>query len=821
MIHPFFFFVYLCSNVANDQFPACFCAMQVFRISLIFSFLLMYLSSNAQTDCTQDCSCDFQGIVKDQLTGEVLPFANVRVMHTEQGTTADEQGVFHLHNLCKKEFDLQVSYVGYKTVLHHHDTYHSSPTIYLSPDALLLESIVVEDEQAISGALSATEQQIELSKMGPVQGDNLANVLQQLPGLNQLATGANIVKPVLHGLHSSRLVIINNGVRLEGQNWGVEHAPEIDPAQAERITVVKGASAIRYGANALAGAIVIAPPTPHLHAPLHGYAISRFQSNGRSAAATLQLKQGGEELAWLVQGSGILQGDLHAPDYNLSNTGKREASALANLTYHKKQWNLGLRYNYFYQSLGILRGSVTGNIADLAEAINRTKPSPTFDFTYDLSSPRQEVTHHQIGLEGTYALTKGILQLQYALQHNTRKEFDVRRGNLIDIPAIHMQLLSQTLEASWEHPEWMGWIGSLGTQVRYLNSDNIPGTQTPLFLPNYNTTTLGLYAIESRSLGKQTLDAGFRFDYFTNDIRGLDSQQQVFRNQYTFSAVSGSLGLLSPISAYSSLKSQLATAWRPPNIAELYSFGYHGSVLEYGLWRVNSGQEVAYTQDEQPVNSEISYQLTETFEHNKGNTSLEVTAYVNYLRDFIYTRPIGLNVTVRGAFPAYQYFQTNALFYGLDLNAEQQHNSHFSSTAQLSLLRAQDIKNEEEFVGIVPNFARYSLAYRKSKLGPFNNFNTRLQAQYSFKQFFTPPVIPAAEFVADPNKLPNQAFDFLEAPEGYFLINWKAAVTTKNWEISLAVNNLLNNSFRSYTNRLRYYADEPGRNFSLGLKYLF
>src|SRR5690606_30575931 len=87
-------------------------------------------------------------------------------------------------------------------------------------------------------------------------GKMLAESLTAISGVSTVGKGYSIVKPVINGLHSNRILILNNGVRQEGQKWGIEHAPEIDPFTAHQLEVVKGAQAVRYGADALGGVIL-------------------------------------------------------------------------------------------------------------------------------------------------------------------------------------------------------------------------------------------------------------------------------------------------------------------------------------------------------------------------------------------------------------------------------------------------------------------------------------------------------------------------------------------------------------------------------------
>ncbi len=106
-------------------------------------------------------------------------------------------------------------------------------------DTLPPVKVVAEKKQAI-----ATNAQSELKGTALFQtsGQTLGEALKSVPGLNSIQTGPSISKPVIHGLHSNRVLILNNGVRQEGQQWGTEHAPEIDPFIANKITIIKGGS---------------------------------------------------------------------------------------------------------------------------------------------------------------------------------------------------------------------------------------------------------------------------------------------------------------------------------------------------------------------------------------------------------------------------------------------------------------------------------------------------------------------------------------------------------------------------------------------------
>ena len=79
-------------------------------------------------------------------------------------------------------------------------------------------------DRPTQAANSLSEQELDRSR-----GLSLGESLKSISGVTSLNTGNSIAKPVIHGLHSNRVLVLNNGVRQESQQWGSEHAPEVDP----------------------------------------------------------------------------------------------------------------------------------------------------------------------------------------------------------------------------------------------------------------------------------------------------------------------------------------------------------------------------------------------------------------------------------------------------------------------------------------------------------------------------------------------------------------------------------------------------------------
>jgi len=175
---------------------------------------------------------------------------------------------------------------------------------------------------------------------------------------------------------------------------------------------------------------------PVLDEKLNGSVGSSYQTNGRAYSGQINLAQGSHRFAWNASGFGIRQGDLQAPNYNLSNTGKRENGGSFNALFHQPALELEISGSYLDQELGVLRGSLVGNLQDLQNAIDRGTPSPTFEQTYNIQNPKHETQHGLLKSKLSMFLGDHVFKLQYGVQQNIRREFDIRRGELNERPVI-------------------------------------------------------------------------------------------------------------------------------------------------------------------------------------------------------------------------------------------------------------------------------------------------------------------------------------------------------------------------------------------------
>ena len=743
------------------------------KITIVLIVLLAATQSFAQVDCEGKIT----GKVLGKDTNAPLPFATIKILNSDNGTISDEAGSFTLTGICGKEVDFEVRFLGYKTMVHHHDfrsgkSMDENHIIYLAPQQTELESITVESERP-DEIKSLAVQKKKLTNLETL-GSSLADISEEITGVSLLKSGSNVAKPIVHGLHSNRVLVVNDGVRHGYQAWGEEHGPEIDPSHVDLIEVVKGAGTVKYGPDALGGVVLYNAKRPAFNKKLNGSFGSSYQTNGRSISSQLDLGQGSERFAWNIGGHGVYLGDLQAPDYNLSNTGKREYGVSFNTLLHRPTFDLQVAGSYFDQELGILRASIAKSLVDWQNAINNDSiPQPTNSFTYDLQSPWQDIQHALLKANLSLYLGEHTFNFQYGVQKNNRQEFDVRRGELNDRPVINLELWTHTLDAEWIQPPKGRWQGSSGIQLISQNSVNEPGTSPINFIPDYEILNIGSFTVQSYKLNQGLLELGVRFDFQSLDVADtIDRYDFIYSNEVNFSNATYTVGVRKELSEVLSVFSNIGYAWRPPNVAELYSFGYRYGRLQYGLWRYDFNPDLTtppdsvFDQSLRTVDSERGVKWISGIEIKKRKITAEFIFYINQINNYIFLRPYGVSTGIAGVLPVWLYEQTDAVFYGSDWDIRYKHNNMFTSEVRLSYVHAKSVDRQQPLLEIPPLNINYSLEFKK---GPWN---AGLSLSYTAQQWNAPPAVDPVSIAEGDIEIDRQTviFDYMASPDGYLLL---------------------------------------------------
>jgi len=762
---------------------------------VLFSFVIT-------SSFSQHCSITIKGHLYDTATEEPLEFANLLLEENLQGAASDIDGHFELENVCPGDYHLRVSHIGCETQTFFFQIKNDTNLhIHLNHSSELLDEVLVHGhEEDHSSAVSATIDEQQISKSA---NENLADLLSSIAGVATLSNGAGISKPIVHGLFGNRITILNNEVEQAGQQWGNDHAPEIDPFVANHLSVVKGAAALEYGGSNLGSIILVEPGNisddPHLHGQLNYI----YNSNGRGSNFNTQFEQKLAAFSWKLTTTFKNQGDSKSSSYFLRNTGRREANVALQLEKHwSSSWATNFYYSYFSTTIGILRGSHIGNTTDLSLALEKEVPFFTEEkFSREIDAPKQEVAHHLAKFEAKYLISENkALKLIFASQLNDRKEFDIRRGGRSETPALSLSQWAHSFDAKYSQESANNLLLKGGLQLRLKDNTNVPGTGFNPLIPDFRKSSIAAYAITQKDLENVLLELGARIEQqsllafpITNTV-----PKEVLREERNFTNYSLSAGLKYSVNDALSINLNTGLAQRSPEVNELYSNGLHQGVS--GIERGN-----ANLQPELSLKSIISIDYKW-----KNKALLNILAYYQNVDDFIYLEPQReFELTIRGAFPLFLYRQTKARIYGLDANFHFEPTKHLRMNLNYAYIKGIDVTNDQGLLNIPGNNANFEINYFSDLQGKFiRNFQLGAEVQHQNQQ---------KDISVDQ--------DFALPPEAYTLLNFKTAfdihIGKDELKCAITLKNALNLKYRDYLNRLRYFADDLGRNIVFRVNYKF
>ena len=790
--------------------------LKFFTISLVLLVLSNY--SSAQ------CILNIRGVVKDADTRLVLEKATATIVELKQSVITDQQGKFVINGLCPGDYTLRISHAGCQTTDYHfHIKDDMEKNIDLPHAENILQEVVVVGTasiraEGITGELKGKE-------LAATRGLTLGESLQRIAGVTVLQTGNNIYKPVIQGLHSSRVLILNNGIRQEGQQWGSEHAPEIDPYVANRLTVIKGASSVRYGGDAIGGVILVEPRLLQYHRELNGELNLAAFSNNRQGVISAMVESSfdkAEKTAWRLQGTFKRGGNARTAEYWLKNSGVEEFNMSAATGWRSKNKGAELFYSVFNTRIGIFSGAHIGNLTDLENLIRLQEP-PSYikdaDFSYAIDRPYQDVQHHLVKLKGfSEQFGKSRISLTFSSQLNIRKEFDITRSET-EQPQLQLNLLTNMADLVWEHFGDTRFKGSMGLNVMHQqNSINYR-----YFIPNYQGLDFGFWIAEKYKYKQWQIEGGLRYDYRArfaitdNDKAPYDAligNALIAGDPYgkrNFSGLSGT-GVVAYV-FNENLRASLtaATAWRAPQMNELFSNGLH-----HGAARIERGDPT--------INPERAYSLLGNLLYNNSKWEIDFGVYNKVISDFIYLKPTYPPLlTIRGAFPAFDFAQTDAVLTGSDINIGYKFNNHLQSHVKASILRAFDRRQNTWLIQMPSDRYEADLNYVFVDGRKIKQPSIKLSYQYVTEQKRVPATGNIK--VINQNGQESMESDYMAPPPAYGLTNFEAAagieLMKKKIDVVFGVTNLFNVAYRDYMNAFRYFALDRGRNISLKIKMAF
>ena len=701
-------------------------------------------------------------------------------------------------------------------------------TLLLEHHTEALKDITITGQDLQKTSNSDQENSLDTDAIENYSGKSLGDALKLLPGVSTLKTGNTIVKPVVQGMFGSRILTVNQGVRMQDMEWGDEHASNLDINTAGQISVLKGGAALRYGGDAVGGLIIVEAPTV-LRDTLVGRTILHGATNGWGGSVTSELTKSGKT-GWFGKVQGTLKrfGDFKAPDYQLTNTGFFEKGFSITAGRQQEKQGFDIFYSLFDTDMAILSASHIGSVSDLVDAIESGEPSVIEDFSYEIGLPRQEVTHQIFKAQFNRSFQFGEVQLQYDFQHNHRFEFDKRVGDDRDEPSIDLELTTHSLSGNLSSDLNSDLQLETGILFRYQDNFANPETGVRRLIPDYDRYEFGLYVSGVYQLTDQwMLDAGLRYDFsqidalkfyrksrweergYQEDFADIIVQEfptQLLTNpKFNYHNISYAVGLNYLFESQTELRFNYSFLQRAPNPSELFSDGLH-----HGAARIELG--------DLRIEQEQGHKLGASISGSNGIWNWEASPYLNLFSGFIYLEPTGVEQTIRGAFPVWEYRQSEARIWGLDLHALVKWSDRWNTNHSFGYVNGQNMGLDEPLNNIPAPRLNNSLTFKQER---WNKLEITVESLYSFEQTRYPDQNYLV-FIPESNSF--EEVDISTPPDGYHLINLSANFELEIWgnqkmQIGATVNNLFNTSYRDYLNRLRYFADELGTSFEFTARF--
>ena len=264
-------------------------------------------------------------------------------------------------------------------------------------------------------------------------------------------------------------------------------------------------------------------------------------------------------------------------------------------------------------------------------------------------------------------------------------------------------------------------------------------------------------------------------------------------------------------------------------MAELYSFGSHGFKNSFGLLRYYYNENNELRTDKVTIMSESllspekSLKLINELDYKSEKNEIKLTLFSNYIMNYVFQRPIGLFGTIRGPMPYFIFDQNDVLFIGSDFTIKREFSKKFNSSLALNYLWSNNLDNNGKLINQPPVRIENNFNFKIDSFWKVDFSEISISPSYTFHQFQAPMTITPETLINGTASITSESdiFDFKDAPEGYFLLDFSWKININDFGVSLIVKNLLNEKYRNYLNEMRYFADEPGRNFIINLSYNF
>ena len=753
-------------------------------------------------------------------------------LKTQSTGLSDSTGRYIFQQVSPGPYEIKISMQGFRSVvktgvMKKND---ASLIIRLHPENHTLQEVLVQNHSTAQRKREAMLN-MDIVKAGFIQqhlGGSLMQSLQRLPGVKTIGIGSGQSKPLIRGLGFNRVVVLDRGIKHEGQQWGADHGLEIDQFTVQEVEILKGPASFAYGSDAIAGAVNIKrPPLP----PPQTFGgdvnlIGKTNNNLLGTSVNIYART----QRWMTTARFTIQdyGDYRVPadqlyiyDFAvdlyknyLRNTAGRETGLHLNTGYIgnkvKSIFYLSNTYSktdFFANAHGLEPRQVDATLHDASSR--------------DILSPYQRVNHFKALNHTSFQINQHELEVESGFQNNLRQEYNhyVNHGYM---PAIYPDSLGipSNLERAFDkhvyslnlrdrlqlhdHHLEMGLTGE-------LQHNSINGWS--FLVPAFNQQNLGAYIYDKWTVKQKLLLHGaLRYDHvhlamknYTDWFPSATTINEQAQQEYlvraddinrSFNSVTGSLGINYNSNNWE-LKGNIGKSFRVPIAKELAANG-----VNYHYFSYEKGNP--------SLKPEESYQLDLGAAYDNSVLRVQLNPFFNYFPNYIYLNPTANHDYFYGAGnQVFEYAEARVMRYGGELQVKYQPWESLSTEVLGEYIYAKQLSGDKKDYTLPfspPASVLFNVTYKPIHAGIFNN--TYLSVDYR--------VTAAQNNIVPPEK----------KTDGYTLLNLQAGTSFhlqgQPVNLSLQLQNALDTRYLSHTSFYRLIGlPEQGRNLVLSLKIPF
>ncbi len=756
-----------------------------------------------------------KGKIIDAHTKESIPGVNIYLPEIKKGVVTDIDGNYELKITRKGTYKVQISFIGYDVILKTIEVGEEPITL----DFELAHSVIETKEFVVSSVYQSSQDEnpVEVIQFDAKQLQQSANLslmqsLGNVAGVSVSETGVGISKPVIRGLSNNRVLVYNQGMPFDNQQWGDDHSLGLNGLGVDKVEIIKGPSSLLYGADAMGGVLHFVAEKPAPVNTVQANVANKYFSNTDGYQSSFGIKATKEHVRFGLNAGYNMHSDYKQSEaifdkrhLRVTNTRFNERAIRASIGFITKPWVTDITYSFNQAAIGI--------------------PEELSFQNYDkaLLMPFQLTTSNVISMENTFFSGNSKVTVNLGYQNNDRKEFEDEHAHeseeeheeheeheeteyfqqkllysLQDTGALDMNLTTYNYDVKWFLPSSKKLNIVVGTQGKAQTNTN---RGHEVLIPDATINQFGVFSLFKYQHKKFNFLSGVRYDLKTivteevhhegEEEEGHEDHAEIEPVDASFAAVNGSFGVTYQLDSAWLIRTNVATGFRAPNLAELTANGVHHGAVRYELGNPN-------------LTTENNVELDLGIELSSEHVSWAFSGFYNHINNFIYLAP---QDSIVDGVQLFEYTQSDANLYGfettIDIHPHAMHWLHFETQYAMVIGK----KVDGSYLPRIPG----------------NNLLNTFKAELKDFKFIKSPFASVGintifeQTNIDVYETPTLTYVLLNASVGAELMLGKQSL-----EITVGITNLLDRQYVNHLSRLKQNGIyNMGRNIVVGIRLPF